>query len=276
MPDAAVEKTAIGRLFDRAAASYEQIGHPLFVPAGKALVAVAELRPGHCVLDVGCGRGASLFPALDVVGEHGCVTGIDLAPAMVEATKADIARRGIRNAGIRVADAESPPFPARTFDAVLAGFVLFFLPDPAAALDSFARLLRPGGRLAVSTFADPSERETEFTRMCTAAVAPYLAPRSAPPGNQPLQRLRTAQSLAALLQAAGFTDAQSSQRDFDCPAESWYWLWSGGLHGLIAQVPAESRDAARDVVRSAVAELSGPAGSRVTGAVRFTTARLPS
>ena len=106
-------------------------------------------------------------------------------------------------------------------------------------------------------------------------MAPYLAPRSAP-GSQPLQRLRTAQSLDALLQAAGFTDVQSSQRDFDCPARCWYWLWSGGLHGLIGQVAPERRDAARAAVRRAVAEQSPPVGGTVTGRVRFTTARLPS
>ena len=98
---------------------------------------------GDRVLDVGCGRGAALFPAAEAVGVTGSVAGIDLVAAMVAATAADITRRGVANASVRVGDAESPEFPDRSFDAVLAGFVLFFLPDLAAALRACARLLRP-------------------------------------------------------------------------------------------------------------------------------------
>ncbi len=263
---------AIARLFDRAAAGYHRIGHGLFVPAGAALVAVAALQPGDQVLDVGCGRGAALFPAAEAVGPSGFVTGIDLAPAMVEATQADIVRQGLLNARVQVGDAESPPFPARSFDAVLAGFVLFFLPDPAMALGSFARLLRRGGRLAVSTFADPTDQETTFTQTCRAALQPFLG--SSPPlDNPPLQRLRTTESVIGLLDAAGFVDVQSTLSDVDCPTGCWYWLWSGGLRRLVDQVPTQAHDAARAAFSRAVGELDRTAGT-LTGRVRFTTARL--
>ena len=111
MPNAAAQKAYIGRLFDRAAASYDRVGNALFAPAGAALAAAAALRPGDRVLDVGCGRGAALFPAAEAVGVTGSVTGIDLAAAMVAATAADITRRGVANASVRVGDAESPISP---------------------------------------------------------------------------------------------------------------------------------------------------------------------
>jgi ubiquinone/menaquinone biosynthesis C-methylase UbiE len=277
MPNAAAQKAYIGRLFDRAAASYDRVGNALFPPAGAALVAAVALCPDDRVLDVGCGRGACLFPAAEAVGPTGSITGIDLAAAMVEATAVDITRRGVANASVRVGDAESPEFPDHSFDAVLAGFVVFFLPDLAVALRSYARLLRPGGRLALSTFAEPSDQEIAFARTCGAAVAPYLPPPSTSDNPPPLQRLRTPESVTGAVQAAGFVDVRSEQRDFDSPAQSWHWLWSGGLRGLVEQVPEDQRDDARAAFIHAVDQLSGPADSvAMTGSVRFTTARLPS
>lgn len=277
MPNPAAQKAYIGRLFDRAAASYDQVGHTLFGQAGAALVAAAALRPGECVLDVGCGRGASLFPAVEAVGASGSVTGIDLAAAMVEATRADIARRGIANASVAVGDAESPPFRPHSFDAVLAGFVLFFLPHPAAALGSFAGLLRPGGRLALSTFADPSDQEIAFAQTCGEAVAPYLPSPPMSDNRPPLQRFRTAESVTRPLQALGFVDVRSDRRDFDSPVQCWHWLWSGGLRGLVELVPPDRRHDARAAYIAAVGQLSRPADSiALTGSVRLTTARSPS
>ena len=195
---------------------------------------------------------------------------------MVEATSVDITRRGVANARVRVGDAESPEFPDHSFDAVLAGFVVFFLPDLAVALRSYARLLRPGGRLALSTFAEPSNQEIAFARTCGAAVAPYLPPPSTSDNPPPLQRLRTTESVTGPVQAAGFVDVRSEQHDFDSPAQSWHWLWSGGLRGLVEQVPQDQRDDARAAFIRAVDQLSGPADSvAMTGSVRFTTARLP-
>ena len=276
MPNAAAQKAYIGRLFDRAAASYDRVGNALFPPAGAALVAAAALCPGDRVLDVGCGRGACLFPAAEAVGPTGSITGIDLAAAMVAATAVDITRRGVANASVRVGDAESPEFPDQSFDAVLAGFVVFILPHPAVALGTYARLLRPAGRLALSTFAEPSDQEIAFTRTCGAALAPYLlSPTSYT--LPPLQRLRTTESVAGPVQAAGFVDVRSEHRDFYSPAQSWHWLWSGGLRGLVEQVPEDQRDDARAAFIRAVDQLSGPADSvAMTGSVRFTTARLPS
>jgi SAM-dependent methyltransferase len=204
---------------------------------------------------------------------NGC---IDLAAAMVEATAVDITRRGVANASVRVGDAESPEFPDQSFDAVLAGFVVFFLPHPAVALGTYARLLRPAGRLALSTFAEPSDQEIAFTRTCGAALAPYL-PSPTSDTLPPLQRLRTTESVTGPVQAAGFVDVRSEQHDFDSPAQSWHWLWSGGLRGLVEQVPQDQRDDARAAFIRAVDQLSGPADSvAMTGSVRFTTARLHS
>ncbi len=144
-------KALVAQVFSDSADSYDQV-IDFFAPFGRALVGGAGLTPGAQVLDVASGRGACLFPALEAVGPEGFVTGIDLAPGMVDALGADLAARGITNAAVRVGDAEALDVPDASIDAVLAGFVIFFCPSPDRVLAEFARVLKPGGVVALTIF----------------------------------------------------------------------------------------------------------------------------
>jgi 2-polyprenyl-3-methyl-5-hydroxy-6-metoxy-1,4-benzoquinol methylase len=96
-------------------------------------------------LDVGCGTGF-LSLLLAELGHR--VTGIDLAEAMLATARSKAAGRGL-TADFRYADAEAPDLPARSFDLVIERHVLWTLPHPGLALDSWRNLLRPGGRLVL-------------------------------------------------------------------------------------------------------------------------------
>jgi len=152
-PDPQVRKQLVVDVFDRGAPEYDQLGVDFFTPAGRDLVAQVGIRPGERVLDVGCGRGAVLFAAADAVGPNGRVVGIDLSPRMAELTAADAAARGLTQVSVVQGDAERPDFAPSSFDAVLAGLVIFFLSDAEAALRAYAALLSAGGRLGLTTFA---------------------------------------------------------------------------------------------------------------------------
>lgn len=152
---AADAKAHIGGAFSAAAATYDDV-IDFFGPFGRALTAAAAIEPGHRVLDIACGRGASLRPALTATGPGGEVVGIDLADGMVERLRAELAAEGAANATISVGDAEALDLLDASFDRVLAGFMIFFVPRPIQALGEMARVLRPGGRVAVSVFDGPS------------------------------------------------------------------------------------------------------------------------
>lgn len=153
--DAPDPKQVIGGAFSAASATYDEV-IDFFGPFGRALAGAVDLEPGERVLDLACGRGSSLFPALEAVGEAGSIVGVDLSQGMVDRLGSDLAARGIGNAEVRVGDAEALDLPDDVFDAALAGFLIFFAPEPPTVLAELFRVLRPGGRVALSIFDGPS------------------------------------------------------------------------------------------------------------------------
>ncbi|BCB83157.1 class I SAM-dependent methyltransferase [Phytohabitans suffuscus] len=229
--------------FDEAADAYDQVGVDFFGPFGAELVRRADVKRAERLLDVGCGRGAVLFPAARAVGRDGHVTGADAAATMVDLTGAEAARRGLRQVTVVVGDAQEPAFPAGSFDVVTAGLVVFLLADPHAALRAYARVLRPGGRLAVSTFAD---QDPAYGQAMRAMAAHLPADAGRPPTPDPM--FASAEATMAAVAGAGFGDITCTEfsvvsRFSD--AEHWLtWCWSHGARALLRQIPADRLPAA--------------------------------
>lgn len=137
--------------FERVAADYDAGGPGVFAHFGRRLVTLVGVEPGQRVLDVATGRGAVLFPVAERVGALGEAVGIDLAEGMVQATNAEATTRGL-GVRLRVMDAEHLDFPDASFDRVFCGFGVMFLPNLEHALREMRRVLKPGGRVGVSTW----------------------------------------------------------------------------------------------------------------------------
>ena len=115
-------------------------------PAYTAAVAELGLRSGDRVLDAGCGTGRALPPLRAAVGRSGVVVGADLTPAMLEA--AVRAGRG-RDGHLLLADVAALPLRSESLDAVFAAGLIAHLPQPLKNLRELARVVRPGGTLAL-------------------------------------------------------------------------------------------------------------------------------
>ncbi|WP_074996004.1 class I SAM-dependent methyltransferase [Streptomyces misionensis] len=115
-------------------------------PAYTAAVAELGLRAGDRVLDAGCGTGRALLPLRAAVGPTGVVLGADLTPAMLtEAARAGRDRAGL----LLLADVTALPLRSRSLDAVFAAGLIAHLPHPEENLRELARVVRPGGTLAL-------------------------------------------------------------------------------------------------------------------------------
>ncbi|MGC0378781.1 ubiquinone/menaquinone biosynthesis C-methylase UbiE [Streptomyces sp. SAI-229] len=115
-------------------------------PVYAAAVAELGLREGDRVLDAGCGTGRALPPLRAAVGPSGVVLGADLTPAMLR----EAARAGRdRDGALLLTDVAALPLRPATLDAVFAAGLIAHLPDPAGDLREIARVVRPGGVLAL-------------------------------------------------------------------------------------------------------------------------------
>ena len=112
----------------------------------------ANLQPGEVVMDFGCGGGIDAILAAHKVGEQGKVCGIDLAPQMIERAKQAVSEARLQDKDIelRVADMEETQFPDSFADVVISNCVINLCPDKEAVYNEAFRIMRFGGRLAIS------------------------------------------------------------------------------------------------------------------------------
>ena len=144
-------KQQVAAHWDRRASTFDDdFGHSIRTAAERAawdrlLDLVLPGRGGLDALDVGCGTG---FLCFELAARGHRVTGVDLAPAMLAEARRKAAAGGVA-VRFEEADAEHLPFARGAFDLAISRHVLWTLPHPEAAIDEWARVLRPGGRLVV-------------------------------------------------------------------------------------------------------------------------------
>jgi arsenite methyltransferase len=144
---AAVLAARVGYTADDVAAVPE--GANLGLGCGNPL-ALASLQAGETVLDLGSGGGFDAFLAAPRVGPTGRVIGVDMTPEMVAQARANAERGGYANVEFRLGDIEALPVDTASVDLVISNCVLNLVPDKTKAFAEIARVLKSGGRLAVS------------------------------------------------------------------------------------------------------------------------------
>ena len=269
-------KQHLSDVFTRASAAYDQAGPHFFSHFGRGLVKFAGIAPGMRVLDVACGRGAVLFPALKSVGGRGEVVGVDISEGMIQEIRQDFTGRGITNARARRMDAERLYFPDGSFDSVLCGLGLFFLPDLERALAEFQRVLKPGGWLAASTF---QHFEDELSRRWEALFGTFTDSLKPVPKAE-TKRLDSQDEIRQVLSGSGFSDIEiaADQETFYFRDEEEWWraAWSHGGRAFLERLEpaalARYKQQAAELIRG---EMTGQ-GIPETWHVFYARARKPA
>jgi ubiquinone/menaquinone biosynthesis C-methylase UbiE len=218
-------KQRLSSVFNKNVAIYDRVGPPVFSTYGRKLA--------ETVLDVATGTGAVLFPAAEIAGPAARLVGIDFSEGMINETKRQIERLGLANVETRLMDAEHLDFPDASFDCVFCGFSVFTFPQPERGLGEIVRVLKPGGRFALSNWSPSVYQGLART---FELLKRYLPPE-APVPLAGIGRFADPQRLAAMLAEAGFISVQARPLDADftfaSEAEYWDWVGSTGIRGAI-------------------------------------------
>jgi ubiquinone/menaquinone biosynthesis C-methylase UbiE len=215
---------------------------------GRRTVERLALPLGARVLDVACGTGASAVPAAEAVGPTGRVTGVDLADRLLAQGREKAKQKGLTNLEFLQADMTELGYPAAHFDAVICVFGVFFVAKMESLVAELWRMVRPGGKLAVTTwgpriFAPAYDVWNEAVRKVRPDL--YAA-------YNPWDRITTPEAVRTLCRGAGVpsvdVEPEGGYQPLSTPEDFWTIALGSGLRWTIDQLGVQGAEQVKQIV----------------------------
>ncbi|MBU1192991.1 MAG: class I SAM-dependent methyltransferase [Gammaproteobacteria bacterium] len=248
------QQATVAQLFDQLADSYDCAALRFFPFTADQLARRLAPQPGEKILDVATGTGAVAVAVAQRL-QGGRVIGVDFSERMLDRAYANVRRMALHNIDLHPMDATALEFRADYFDALTCSFGLFFLSDMSAALREWRRVLRPGGRILLTSFA-----ASAFQPL----VQLYCDQLAAQCGSQlavadlPWQRLADTDVFRELLADAGFETIEFAEQQLgfhmQATPEWWDVLWNTGFRGPLLGLEAGQLELFRQQHLARVAE----------------------
>ncbi len=229
------------------------------------LVDLADVQAGSQVLDVAAGYGEPALTAARKAGPEGRVVATDISAEMLAFGRERAAAAGLGNVEFVESDALSLDFPHDSFDAAVSRWGIIFEPDAEAAAGRIRGFLKPGARIAISSWGEPDQVPFLSIPMRTSMARLGVPPP--PPGMPgPLSR-PTPDALGGLLEGGGFSKVAVEQDDvtfqFDSPEQFTAFIRaiSAPIRAMIERYAGDAQDEAWEAITQAAAQAVGASKS---------------
>lgn len=228
--------------WDKAVGAYDDSWKAQLEPAQTRMLELADLRPGERVLDIACGTGLVTVRAARSVEPDGEVVGTDISDEMVKAAREVTAREQITHVRYERGEAEKIAFDDGSFDAVLCGLGMMYVPSPVGALTEFRRVLRSDGRASIAVWG-------KRDRCGWAEIFPIVDARVRSEVCPAFFQLGTGETVRHVMETAGFRDVTvdrlSTVLRYGSDDEALAAAFAGGPVALAySRFDGETRDAA--------------------------------
>jgi ubiquinone/menaquinone biosynthesis C-methylase UbiE len=220
-------------------------------PMGEAIIDRLEIKEDDIVLDIAAGTGE---PGLTIaaITKKGSVTGTDLSDQMLHLAAASAAAKGLKNYSTKPADVSELPFADNAFTKISCRMGFMFFPDIQLAADEIYRVLKPGGRFAISVWSDPDKNfwYTAFTRV----INKYIESSPLPPGAPGMFRCSKPGLMADIFEQAGFTNIgeQELNGKVDFIDADTYWQNRTEISETVIALMAQVDDATKAAIKNEV------------------------
>ena len=228
------------------------------------MVELAGVGPGSKVVDIGAGYGEPSLSAAKAAGPDGSVVAVDPSSEMIAFGRQRAKEAGVENIEFVEADAFGINFPEGTFDAALSRWGIIFDPDGEGAAAVVRGFMKPGGRMAISSWGPPDRTPMLGIPMRTAMSELDVAPP--PPGTPgPLSR-PSGEALGGLLEGGGFTDIQTEELEvsfeWDSPEDFTTYIKeiAPPITAMLAPHPADVQERTWNAITEAIRETADEDG----------------
>jgi len=270
--DKKTAKTLIRDTFNTVADGYDHPALRFFSDSAGRLASLMGLRGNEHVLDVATGTGNAALALAGFLPE-GRVTGVDFSSFMLEQARKKAAALNIRNTDFIEGDMETLEFPTASFDAAVCAFGIFFVENMAEQLARIAATVRPGGRVATTSFAENyfhPLKDLLLERLSGYGVA--LPPPA-------WKKVSTERACMDLFQDTGLRNVVVTRENMGywlSDAEDWWnVVWNAGYRRLVSQLPQDDRERFKQEHLQEVDALKTGEGIRLDVDVLFSMGTIP-
>jgi ubiquinone/menaquinone biosynthesis C-methylase UbiE len=239
-------------------------------PVREWLIRELGPKPGETVLELGAGTGETGFAAAAILGDNGRLISTDFSPEMVEVARRRGNELALGNVDYRVIDAERIELDTDSVDGALCQSAYMLAADPAAALAETRRVLRPGGRLALSVWGAPERNPWASIGGMILIERGHMPPPE--PGAPGVFSMASEERTRALLDGAGFRSVRTAEvpvqfgfRSLE-DYEQWIIDVGGPFAVLVRGLPEEEREVLRARLSEAFVPFATEGGYELPGA----------